>query len=93
MTNQSDDDDDDGWFGVFWAAWWTRLLLGIAIAGVGAYIYSTLASREATGGVMRMPAVFAGIYSALGKGGIFAIFAVLGSVCIVSAIIRRMRPR
>jgi hypothetical protein len=86
-----EEDDDDGWFGVFWAAWWTRLLLGLALTGAGVYIYTVLASREATGGTVRMPAVFAAIYSAIGKTGILVVFAVLGGACMLSAIISRMR--
>jgi len=87
----SNDDDDDGWFGLLWAAWWTRIVLGLALAGAGAYIYSALAAREAGHAGTRMPALFAAIYSALGKTGILAVFLGLAAVCLGSAIVTRLR--
>lgn len=90
MTHQQED-DDDGWFGLLWAAWWTRIVLGAALIGAGAYIHSVLAARESQGGTIRMPAIFIAIYEAIGKTGILGVFVLLGGACIASALYTRLR--
>jgi hypothetical protein len=73
----------------FWESRWTMAAFGLAFLWFGYYIYGELAAMEATGGSMRINALFALIYRLIGKWGVCLVFVAISGLFFWGAIAPR----